>query len=54
MRGLTSAARLAAKGRKDMRKLMRITGRVLAIAAIVLLAAGLWKRDEIMCPRLGY
>ena len=31
-----------------MRKLMRITGRVLAIAAVVLLAAGLWKRDEIM------
>ncbi|MDE4305900.1 serine hydrolase [Phaeobacter gallaeciensis] len=31
-----------------MRKLMRIAGRVLAIAAVVLLAAGLWKRDEIM------
>ena len=31
-----------------MRKLMRIAGRILAIAAVVLLAAGLWKRDEIM------
>jgi len=31
-----------------MRKLMRIAGRVLAIAAVVLLAAGLWKREEIM------